>query len=97
MPAAVEHTPAVPTYPVDRFDRRDKPPTVSAIDPEGQAEAAQLGARYRGKPVDLDEGVPFDIYVLFAEVTGRDYNHRSHDDELAILVYAKAFEESAAR
>lgn len=86
----------MPTYhPGDRFDRRDE--TVSAIDPEGQAEAAQLGARYRGKPVDLDEGVPFDIYVLFAEVTGRDYNHRSHDDELAILVYAKAFEESAAR
>lgn len=59
------------------------------------AEAAQLGARYRGKPVDLDEGVPLDIYALFAEVTGRDYDHRSHADELAVLKYAAAFERGA--
>lgn len=59
------------------------------------AEAAQLGAKYRGRPVDLDEGVPLDIYELFAEVTGRDYSHRSHSDELAILEYAAAFERAA--
>ena len=46
---------------------------MSAIDPEGKSEAAEPGALYRGKPVDLDEGVPFYIYLLFAEVTGRDY------------------------
>jgi hypothetical protein len=92
----VETTPVAPKPRLaDRCDRRDEQPAVSGVDPEGQAEAAQLGARYRGQPVDLDEGVPFDIYALFAEVTGRDYNHRSHDDELAILVYARAFEDSA--
>lgn len=64
-------------------------------DPEAIAEAAKLGASYRGKQVDLDEGVPFDIYQLFAQVTYRDYNHRSQDDERAILSYARAFEEAA--
>ncbi len=68
---------------------------VNGIDPDALAEAAQLGESYRGKPVDLDEGVPFDIYELIARVTYRDYNHRSPDDELSILSYARAFEEAA--
>lgn len=70
---------------------------VAGADPDAVAEAAKLGASYRGKHVDLDEGVPFDIYQLFAQVTYRDYNHRSPDDALAILTYARAFEEAADR
>lgn len=66
-----------------------------AADPQSVAEAAELGATYRGTPVDLDEGAPMDIYALFAEVTGRDYDHRSHADELAVLEYAAAFERAA--
>lgn len=65
-------------------------PPVNGTDPDALAEAAKLGASYRGQPIDLEEGVPFDIYGLFARVTYRDYNHRSHDDELAILSYARA-------
>ena len=68
---------------------------ANGADPDSVAEAAKLGASYRGQPVDLDEGVPFDIYDLFARVTYRDYNHRSPDDELTILSYARAFEEAA--
>lgn len=68
---------------------------VNSIDPDALAEAAQLGASYRDAHVDLDEGVPFDIYELFARVTNRDYNHRSPDDERAILAYASAFEKAA--
>jgi hypothetical protein len=68
---------------------------VNGADPDALAEAAKLGASYRGKPINLDEGVPFDIYSLFARVTYRDYNHRSPDDELSILSYARAFEEAA--
>ena len=68
---------------------------MHGIDPDALAEAAQLGVSYRGQPVDLDEGVPFDIYELFARICYRDYNHRSPDDELSILSYARAFEEAA--
>ena len=68
---------------------------MSSIDPDGQREATALGAKYRGQKVDLDESVPFDIYRLFAEVTGRDYNHKSAQDELTILEYARAFETAA--
>lgn len=71
---------------------------MSNVDPAGRAEAARLGGDYRGKRVDLDNGVPFDIYELFGTVTGRDYDGRNRpDDELAILEYARAFEESAAK
>jgi len=69
---------------------------VNGVDPDALAEAAQLGASYSDAHVDLDEGVPFDIYELFARVTYRDYNHRSPDDENAILSYARAFEEAAS-
>ncbi len=74
-------------------DQTSSPAT--AIDPDVVAEAAKLGASYRGKHVDLDEGIPFDIYELFARVTYRDYNYRSPADEQAILSYARAFEEAA--
>jgi len=66
-----------------------------AADPHALALATELGAQYRDAGVDLDEGVPFDIYELFLRVTFRDYNHRSPDDELAILRYARAFEDAA--
>jgi len=72
-------------------------PPVTDTDQDAVAAAAKPGASYRGKHVDLDEGVPFDIYQLFAQVTYHDYNHRSPDDELAILTYARAFEEAAGR
>lgn len=58
--------------------------------------AANIGAKYVGKDVDLDESEPFDIYTLFEDVTGRDYDHTSHQDERDILVYADAFEKAAA-
>ena len=68
---------------------------MSNLDPVGQRRAAELGAGYREQPVDLDESVPYDIYDLFAHVTGRDYDYRSENDELAILEYAHAFEQAA--
>lgn len=58
--------------------------------------ARRLGdqARAQGVTIDLDNGQPMDIYALFQAVEGRDYDPDSHRDELAILVYARAFEES---
>lgn len=55
--------------------------------------ASELGREYKGI-IDLDNGIPFDIYELFCEVTNRDYNHESHGDELLILDIALAFEEA---
>lgn len=56
--------------------------------------ARRLGdqARAQGVTIDLDNGQPMDIYALFQAVEGRDYDPDSHRDELAILVYARAFE-----
>lgn len=68
---------------------------MSTLEPAGVAIAAELGQRFQCAPVDLDEGVPFDIYALFHEVTGRDYDHRSDDDERAIVEYAHEFETAA--
>ncbi len=68
---------------------------MSNIDPRGQAEAARLGRGYRGQAVNLDEGLPFSIYGLFEQVTGRDYS-QSQDDQLTILEYASAFEKAQA-
>lgn len=55
--------------------------------------ASELGKAYKGV-VDLDNGVPFDIYELFYKVTGRDYNHESYGDGSIILYIAQAFEEA---
>lgn len=65
------------------------------LDPDGMREAAELGAKYRAQRVDLDAAVPLDIYALFSEVTGRDYDSESHHDELTVLEYAHAFETAA--
>ena len=57
--------------------------------------ANEMGRKHKGA-VDLDNGVPFDIYDLFEQVTGRDYNPESHNDELLILEIADAYENGKA-
>lgn len=55
--------------------------------------ASELGREYKGF-IDLDNGVPFDIYELFYKVTNRDYNHESYGDSSLILYIAQAYEEA---
>ena len=57
--------------------------------------ASDMGRRHKGV-IYLDNGVPFDIYDLFEQVTGRDYNSESHNDELLILEIADAYENGKA-
>ena len=52
----------------------------------GQTTAASGGS------MDLDNGLPIDIYQLFELCTHRDYDHQSHEDELVILDIAQAAE-----
>lgn len=57
--------------------------------------ASEMGRRHKGV-IYLDNGVPIDIYELFEQVTGRDYNPESHNDELLILEIADAYENGEA-
>lgn len=56
--------------------------------------ARRLGYRHEGE-LDLDNGVPFDIYELFEMTVGRDYGEDIANDELLILDIAAAYEEAA--
>lgn len=61
-----------------------------ALDADELAVIERLRSENPG-PNDLDNAIPFDIYALFLEVTGRDYDG-SPADELHILDVAAAFE-----
>lgn len=58
--------------------------------------ATELARKYRAEhpdqPVDLNEGVPLDIYHLFEEATGTVYNPRHEQHEQDVLVISSAYE-----
>lgn len=57
--------------------------------------AVDVGRVHDGE-VNLDEGIPFDIYNLFELTTLEDYDGSKIEHELLILEIARAFEEAHA-
>jgi hypothetical protein len=59
------------------------------------AKATELGTSYLDKPVDVNNGIPFDIYEIFEQVTDRDYEPDNDQDDRDVLTIAAAFENGA--
>lgn len=69
---------------------------VSLDAPSSKDKATELGAQYIGTRVDLEESEPFDVFVLFEQATGREYDFSSVDDRNEVQEIAAAFEDAAA-